>query len=313
MENSAVASVNLDLQKDAPESVVDNSSYKEKLKLLPEVQKLTDEINIQDNNTILQFGQKPSEEISKISDELLNTMKMVNTEECSQMLKQLTKIMDKFDIKEVKDLDKEESGLSKLFNKAKNNIEKLFEKYDNMGKEVDKIYVILKQYESDIQKSNDGLSRLYDANVKYFEELEKYIVAGELGIEEIDAYKAQFMASPDMDEQKKNMLCQQLDLAKDMLSQRIYDLQVAENVAMQACPMIQMMQQTNFNLLRKINSSFVITLPVFKQCLIQAINLKRAAVQAKSLQQLDDKTNELLKKCTKYSFSICSNGENGWW
>ena len=54
------------------------------------------------------------------------------------------------------------------------------------------------------------------------------------------------------------------------------------------------MQLSNFNLLRKINSSFIITLPIFKQCLVQAIQLKRQEIQAKSIQQLDEKTNELL-------------------
>ena len=63
---------------------------------------------------------------------------------------------------------------------------------------------------------------------------------------------------------------------------------------MQTCPMIQTMQMSNFNLMRKINSSFIITLPIFKQCLVQAIQLKRQEIQAKSIKQLDEKTNELL-------------------
>lgn len=284
----------LDITKEPlPEMITENNTYKEKLKQMPEVQALTNEINIQDNNTILQFGSKPSENISKISDELLNTMRNVKSEDCSEMLKQLTKIMDKFDIKEIKD-EKDENALQKIFNKTRNNVDKLFEKYDNMGKEVDKIYVILRQYEADIQKANDGLNTLYEANLKFFDELEKYIAAGELGLEEIDNYKKTILDNPDEDEQRKQMISQQLDLAREMLSQRIYDLQIAENVAIQSCPMMQMMEQTNFNLLRKINSSFVITLPIFKQCLIQAINLKRTEIQAKSIKQLDDKTNELL-------------------
>ena len=53
-------------------------------------------------------------------------------------------------------------------------------------------------------------------------------------------------------------------------------------------------QYSNFNLTRKINSAFIITLPIFKQCLAQAVLLKRQELQAKSLKALDDKTNELL-------------------
>ena len=73
-------------------------------------------------------------------------------------------------------------------------------------------------------------------------------------------------------------------------------LNVAENVAIQAVPAIQNIQMSNFNLMRKINSSFIITLPIFKQCLAQAIILKRQEIQAKSIKQLDDKTNELLQR-----------------
>lgn len=287
--------IELNIQKELPPEISNNQGYKEKLKLLPEVQNLTNEIDINDTNSILQFGQKPSEEISKVSDELLNSMKAVKSEEASEMIVQLTKIMDKFDIKEIEDPEKAQGVIAKFFKKIENEIQKLFEKYDNMGKEVDKIYVILKQYESDIHKANDGLDRMHDANISFFQQLEKYIVAGELGLKEIDSYKESLQNSGKSPEEIQ-MQIQKLDITKDMLSQRIYDLQIAENVSMQTCPMIQTMQMSNFNLLRKINSSFIITLPIFKQCLIQAINLKRQAIQAKSMQQLDDKTNELLKR-----------------
>ncbi len=50
------------------------------------------------------------------------------------------------------------------------------------------------------------------------------------------------------------------------------------------------------NLVRKINSAFIVTLPVFKQALAQAIMLKRQRIQAESLAALDEKTNEMLLK-----------------
>ena len=50
------------------------------------------------------------------------------------------------------------------------------------------------------------------------------------------------------------------------------------------------------NLVRKINSAFIITLPVFKQALAQAMLLKRQRIQADAMAALDEKTNELLIK-----------------
>jgi len=283
--------VELNIEK--PAEMANQAEYKARLRAAPEVQNLTNEINIQDPGSILIFGQKPSEGISKISDQILSTMKAVKAEEAGEMMTQLTKIMDKFDLKEIEEMDKQ-GIFEKLFQKVKDKVDKLFKKYDDLGREIDKVAVILKKYESDIQKVNADLEKLYNENIKYYQALEKYIVAGEMGQEEIEAYKQQVLADPNRTPEEKTMVTQKLDQVKDMLNQRVYDLQVAENVAMQACPMIQTMLGSNYNLQRKINSSFIITLPVFKQAIIQAINLKRVEIQARSIQQLDQKTNELL-------------------
>jgi uncharacterized protein YaaN involved in tellurite resistance len=278
-----------------PESMKNISEYQQRLRQLPEVQRLTDQIDINNSNSIVVFGAEPSTELSKISDNLLNSMKVAKSDEASEMLTQLTKIMDRFDIKEIENPEKASSGVvSKIFGKAKDSLQKLFEKYDSMGKEVDKIYVILNNYKSDIQKSNEDLSQLYKANIQYYEELEKYIVAGELGLEEIDQYKAQYQTLTDKSPEEIAMTTQKLDIMRNMLEQRIYDLRVAENVAMQTSPMIQSMEVNNFNLMISIQSAFITTLPIFKNCLISAIQLKQQAIQSKSISQLNDKTNELL-------------------
>lgn len=270
-------------------------NYKQKLRQLPEVEALTSEIHVDDLNSILVFGQKASEGISKVSDNLLATMKTVNAEEAGEMIQQLTKVMDKFDIKELEDI-KEPSGLQKLFNKAKNSIEALFQKYETMGTEVDKIYVILKKYEMQIENANKNLKQMYDSNINYYQDLEKYIVAGEMGLEELDTklipqFEQEALQSGDRLAMSN---VETLKRTRDMLEQRVYDLQIAENIALQTIPMIQGIQYSNFNLTRKINSAFIITLPIFKQCLAQAVMLKRQELQAKSLKALDDKTNELL-------------------
>lgn len=270
-------------------------NYKQKLRQLPEVEALTSEIHVDDLNSILVFGQKASEGISKVSDNLLATMKTVNAEEAGEMIQQLTKVMDKFDIKELEDI-KEPSGFQKFFNKAKNSIEALFQKYETMGTEVDKIYVILKKYEMQIENANKNLKQMYDSNINYYQDLEKYIVAGEMGIEELDTklipqFEQEALQSGDRLAMSN---VETLKRTRDMLEQRVYDLQIAENIALQTIPMIQGIQYSNFNLTRKINSAFIITLPIFKQCLAQAVMLKRQELQAKSLKALDDKTNELL-------------------
>ncbi|MGV3025493.1 toxic anion resistance protein [Clostridium thermobutyricum] len=271
------------------------TAYKRALRQDREVQNLTSEVNIDNPNSIIMFGQGASENISKVSDQLLHSMKAVKAEEASEMLTNLTNLMDKFDVKELEGPQKQ-SMFSKLLKGVGDTIAKLFEKYDNMGNEVEKIYVLLKRYESEIKEANGQLKKLYDANLHYYKLLEKYIVAGEMAGEEVDSYISQIENNPTINQEQKQMMIQKLQIAKDMLSQRVYDLQIAENVAIQAAPMIQTIQMSNFNLMRKINSSFIVTLPIFKQCLAQAIILKRQEIQAKSIKQLDEKTNELIMR-----------------
>lgn len=285
---------NVELQLQKAEVFDNHLVYKEKLKNLPEVKALTNEIDVRNPNTILSFGQSPSEGISKVSDQLLSNIKKVKAEEASEMLVKLTKVMDQFDLNEIKGDASEKNFVSKIFGKVKNKYDDIFKKYDSMSHEIDEIYVLLKQYQQETVKANDNLQKMYLGNKEFFESLEKYVVAGELGQQEIKAYKNQIQNAPDISENDKQMQVQKLTMMQDMLSQRTYDLQIAENVALQTAPMIQMQQMANYNLARKINNSFIITLPIFKQALAQAIMLKRQEIMANSMKQLDDKTNELL-------------------
>lgn len=257
-----------------------------------EVDQIVSTISVFELDTIVSFGNEVAENISKCSDTVLNNMNMSQLDESSQMLATLAKVMDKFDIEEIK----EKPGVfNKLFGNMRKQIDKLLAKYHTMGEEVDKIYVQLKQYEEEIKESNKKLNVVFQTNVEYFHELEKYILAGEQGIREIEAYAQQrqreYETSNDPSIQFE---LTSLEQAKMMLEQRTQDLRIAENVAMQSIPMIKTMEFTNMNLVRKINSAFIVTLPVFKQALTQAILLKRQKIQAEALSALDEKTNEML-------------------
>lgn len=277
--------------------VADRQQMNETLVNSAEVDALVSTIEIDNLETIVSFGAEAAEEISKASDVVLNSMNMSQLDDSSEMLNTLAKIMSKFDIEEIK----ENPGLfSRLFGNMRKQLEKILDKYHTMGDEVDKIYVQLKQYESEIKQANRKLNQMFDANVEYYHELVRYILAGEQGCRELEEYIAKRQA--DMEATGDNSIqfeITSLQQALMMLEQRTQDLRTAESVAMQSIPMIKTMEFTNMNLVRKINSAFIITLPVFKQALAQAIMLKRQKVQAEAMSALDQKTNELLIKNAK--------------
>lgn len=270
---------------------------KAELRNLPEVQNLNSQIVLDDTSTILEFGKDASVGIANISDALLNNVKLNRNEDKSQLLKALGKVMDEFDIKDFEE-GKEPNFLQKIFKKASNSLEDIFKKYDTMGVEVSKIDMELKKYEHEIQDSNKVLDSLLHENMNFYNELQKYIVAGELALEEMERD-----ILPQAEEKAKASNSQ-LDLltyqnyqqAYDMIQQRVYDLQVAETISLQTIPMLKAMQYNNYALVRKINSAFVITLPVFKQSLAQAVIVKKQKLQAESMNALDEKTNEMLMK-----------------
>ncbi|AAO36713.1 toxic anion resistance protein [Clostridium tetani] len=265
-----------------------------KLQNSPEILSLSKEIDLKNVDTIMNFGQSASQEISTFADKILHSIETTSVEDSGELLTQLNKIMNKFDVQDFK--DKKPGFFEKLFKKTKDSIDALLKKYHTMGGEVDKVYIQLKKYEEEINTSNNTLNEMFNKNMDYYEQLEKYILAGNLVV---DNFKNKVL--PELQQKAQNSMEQidQINLSNgqqllEMLEQRVYDLELAKNVSLQTMPQIKLIQRGNYNLVRKINSAFIITIPIFKQSLTQAITLKRQAVQAEAMSALDEKTNELL-------------------
>lgn len=272
----------------------DRQQMTQELAKSPEVDALLNTIEINNMDTIVSFGAEAADEISKASDVVLNSVNMSQLDDSNELLNTLAKVMSKFDIEEIK----EKPGLfGTFFNNLRKQLDKIMAKYNTMGNEVDKIYVQLKQYESEIKQANHRLDQMFEANVNYYHDLVKYILAGELGCEQIRSYiKEREEALASTGDNSIQFELTNLNNALMILEQRTQDLRISENVAMQSIPMIKTMEFSNLNLVRKINSAFIITLPVFKQALAQAVMLKRQRLQAESMAALDAKTNEMLIK-----------------
>ena len=284
-EIAAVEAYDISADREEMERTLTNSA---------EVDAIVSKIEVYNMETIVSFGAEAAEEISKASDVVLRSMNMSQLDDSSRMLKTLAGIMSKFDIDEIR----EDKGLfNRLFSNAKKQLDKILAKYKTMGDEVDKIYVELRKYEQEIKQSNKKLDDLFNANVGYYHELVKYILAGEQACNELEAYIAQ--RQNDYETTGDNSIqfeLTTLNQSLQMLEQRTQDLRTAESVALQSVPMIKMMEFSNYNLVRKINSAFIVTLPVFKQALAQAMLLKRQKIQAEAMSELDRKTNEMLIK-----------------
>ena len=267
----------------------------EQLKSSPQVVQIASNINIKDANAVLEFGNEPAAQISKFADQILNSIKTSSIENSGVMIKELTSIMKKFD---KQDFEDEKTGfLAKLFSKPSKAIDKMLGKYKTIGGEIDRIYTQLSVYKAEINKSNLLLENLYNQNFEYYGELEKYIVAGNMVAEKYETQDIPKLEALAANGEQINII--NYDNAKgtvEMLKQRIYDLEMAKMVSLQTAPQIKMIQRGNYKLISKVHSAFIITIPVFKNGIIQAIALKKQKLVSDSLAELDRTTNELLMK-----------------
>ncbi|MFJ7725642.1 toxic anion resistance protein [Neobacillus sp. NPDC097160] len=271
------------------------SDIKLALRKEPEIQNLARTIDERDQIQILEFGKEPAVQISRFSDQILSNMRTTKVEDSGELLKHLGRIMDKFD---AKDFQKTSGGIfGKLFKKGEKMVEKLFGKYQTMGSEIDKVYVEISKYQHEMVDSTNMLEQMYEQNYQYYLTLEKYIVAGELKVEELNNNQLpQLEARVASGDQLASMQLDSLKNAIELLEQRIYDLEMAKMVSLQTAPQIRLLQRGNTKLIGKINSAFVTTIPIFKNGLIQAVAAKRQKLVADSMSELDRRTNEMLLK-----------------
>lgn len=278
---------------DDPLSETKAEDIKLALRKEPEVQNLARSIDERDQIQILSFGKEPAEQISRFSDQILNNMRTTKIEDSGELLKQLGRIMDKFD---PKDFQKTSGGIfGKLFKKGEKVIEKLFGKYQTMGGEIDKVYVEISKYQHEMVDSTHMLEQMYEQNYQYYLTLEKYAVAGQLKVEDLKNNQLpQLESRASSGDQLASMQLDSLKNTIELLEQRIYDLEMAKMVALQTAPQIRLLQRGNTKLIGKINSAFVTTIPIFKNGLIQAVAAKRQKLVADSMSELDRRTNEML-------------------
>ena len=106
--------------------VADRAQMNQTLVNSAEVDALVSTIEIDNLETIVSFGAKAAEEISKASDVILNSMNMSQLDDSSQMLHTLAKVMEKFDIDEIKE---NPTLFGKLFGNLRRQLDKILEKY----------------------------------------------------------------------------------------------------------------------------------------------------------------------------------------
>lgn len=255
---------------------------------------LMNEIDISDANSVIFFGSKAQEQVTEISDKMLEGVKNKDLGRSGDALNEMVATIRGFDIDEL-DPNKKPGFFARLFGKAKPLV-KFLQKYEDVKKQIDKIINKLEGHKTTLLKDITSLDRLYVANLDYFHTLEDYIKAGEEKLRElhdevIPAMEKQSNASDDMLEAQK---LRDVRSATADLERRVHDLRLTRQVTLQSLPSIRLVQENDKGLINKINSTIANTVPLWRQQLAQTVTIWRSEQAADTIKDATDLTNELL-------------------
>lgn len=260
-----------------------------------EVGKLMTEINLEDSQTILHFGSKAQEQLTTISDKMLDGVKNKDLGSAGNDLNAMVAIIRGFDIEGLNPNQKP-GFFDRLLGKAK-PVAKFIQKYEDVRKQIDSITDALEIHKTTLLTDIASLDRLYNANLDFFQTLENYIKAGDEKLKELDNQTIpNKLIQAEANEQ--TLAAQELrDLrsARDELDRRVHDLRLTRQVAMQGLPGIRLIQENDKSLINKINSTLVNTIPLWRQQLATAVTIYRSAQAADTVKAATDLTNDLLK------------------
>jgi len=259
-----------------------------------QVATLVAQIDLRDSNSIVFFGSKAQEQLTTISDQMLEGVRNKDAGPAGQALNEMVSVLRGFNLDEL-DPNRKPGFFAKLLGKAK-PLARIVQQYELVRNQIDDISNALERHKTQLLTDIAALDRLYAANLDYFHTLELYIQAGEDKLREIDAeilpaLEREVTASEDM---VKAQNLRDLRASRDDLERRVHDLKLTRQVTMQSLPSIRLVQENDKSLIGKINSTLVNTVPLWRQQLAQAITIYRSGQAAETLKAASDLTNELL-------------------
>jgi uncharacterized protein YaaN involved in tellurite resistance len=261
-----------------------------------QVEQIKRAVDVEDTQTVLQYGLPAQNKIATFADTLLAD---IRTREAGQAGESLAELLVK--VKEV-DVDSLSggSGLAKipLVGRFVDSFNRFATRYQKIGATIEKLTLALEKARMGLLKDITVLDRMYELNLEYLGQLDLYIAAGdelleELQTERLPVLEAEAQASQDpLDAQRVNDVRQ----AVLRFERRLHDLKLTRMIAIQTAPQVRLIQSNDQNLVEKIQSSILTTVPLWKNQIVIALSLYRQQKALELQREVSDTTNELLAK-----------------
>lgn len=256
------------------------------------VNEFVDKIDINNTNSILQYGVGAQKKIADFSETALNNVKTKDLGEVGEMLTNVVCELKNFESVE------EKKGFLGLFKKSAEKISQMKAKYEKVEGNINKICSALENHQIQLLKDIAMLDKMYEINKVYFKELSMYILAGKKKLSKLEkeelpklAERARISGLPE-DAQATNdfvALCNRFD-------KKIHDLELTRMISLQMAPQIRLVQNNDSLMSEKIQSTLVNTIPLWKSQIVLALGVAHSNNAAKVQNEVTNMTNELLRK-----------------
>lgn len=260
-----------------------------------QVENLMSAIDLSDSAAILSFGIEPQREVRQVNEEMLKGVRNKDTGPAGQALNEMMVQIRGIETSDLKK-GKEPGFFSRLIGKV-SPIVRFMQQYETVENQIRRIEQELEGQRRKLLRDITLLDRLYESTLAYFHELEIYIAAGKMRLEQVDT--EEIPAARMKAEESQNPIDAQnlrdLQTARDDLERKVHDLMLTRQVVMQNLPSIRMTQELDKSLVGKIQSAVLNTIPLWKTQLAQAVTIFRTKKAAGSLKAASDLTNELLE------------------
>ena len=256
------------------------------------VEEFSKKIDITDTNMVLQYGAAAQKSVAGFSENALSNVRSKDLGQVGADLSELVVQLKGFGAEE------EKKGLAGLFRKAGNKLESMKAQYSKVEANVDRIAQSLEQHQITLMKDIAMFDQMYELNLKYYKELTMYILAGKRRLEEVRAGRLEELRV----KAEQTGLAEDAQAYNDMVNlcnrfeKKLHDLELTRMISVQMGPQTRLLQDNDTQMVEKIQSSLVNTIPLWKSQMVLALGMEHGRQATAAQNAVTEMTNELLKK-----------------
>lgn len=248
-------------------------------------------IDITDSNLVLQYGAAAQKNIASFSESALSNVKTKDLGQVGDALSQLVGELKTFG-------QPEKKGLAGLFQKKRSELEAMKASYAKAESNVDRIVKVLEEHQVTLMKDIAMFDQMYELNTKYYKELTMYIIAGKKRLEYLrsnDLVQLREKAAQS-GTQEDAQACNDFANLLDRFEKKLHDLELTRMISVQMGPQTRLLQNNNTQMLEKIQSSLVNTIPLWKSQMVLALGLEHGRQATAAQTAVTNMTNDLLRQ-----------------